>query len=210
MRIVVLNNNREIRLTDDKADQLEELLSSGRAKGMVKLNDQFVRISSIKHVYRSGADPSYDMPYEEKVRQQFYFEEQSYRRQTAQQKAEREYYSRFMHLVLSAFGIKKVFGEDYHSPMLDIPFDSYEAHENFKFTPEQIKDRRRRLNEFVKGQGKEQEWGAELKKFFLDYFNQNPQSTWCPVDLWLPVLDIPTSLMERIVIRHDSLVNPRE
>lgn len=210
MKKIVLTgeNHREYLVSDIEANRISVLLDDPENRQLfIEIGSDKVKVSSIKGIYSAGADPRKDS-YIEDEELLFSLNEREYKNQSVDEKADRQYYGLFLNLVVGAIGLKKVFGEDYHSPILDILFDSVVAWEKWRsegFTAEQKKDRRNRFDDFVLRTGRGESWGKFLKTLWRDYFEKNTQSGWCPLGLWLPLLkDLPTSRLERLVLWHES------
>lgn len=202
MRRITLIGRREFLVDDQKAKVVAELMLGEKEDrpGSIEIEGQIVKFPQITGVFSTSIpDKKNKMPYQDQVRQDFQFQEQEYKNQSPKEKAIRQYYGIFMNLMVSAYGLPKVFGKNCHSPMLDHPFDSTEK---FEFTKDQEQDRRIRFDNFMRSEKLRESLETELKVFFVEFFEGNPKNSWCPLGTWREFVNVPTTRFDKTLIAH--------
>lgn len=200
----------EVYLTKKQYDFVDSLVSNGE-KGLVNIEGTMIATGAVKLLgKRKQAIRDYrrmqgDMRSKEQARMDFLRGEEEYRAESPREKAKREYYSRFMGMILACFGLKRVFGSDYESPANVPTMDQG----GWEFTGVQRQDRRRRFDAWVAQSDWSSLWGKDLKNFLVEYFEKNPNKSWCDLEEWWPIFvegKIPTTRFDRVLIAHDHQV----
>lgn len=193
---------KRVTVTEEQANEIRRLQEDDMS-GVVILNSTSVNIKAIKDIYpdKTYFDEKRNYAMNKKrsdMWTEFISSENLYIKQKAVEKAKREYYTRFMGLMLSVYGLKRVMGEGYVSPST--------TDNDWVFTDAQKQARRNRFDQFIETLDRAEYFKKDLKRFFVDYFEKNPKRTWCPMRLWLESIGLPTSRFERIALRHDAQV----
>lgn len=202
-----INSTNEIFITKAQYKYVSELLEKN-AKGMLNFDGITVNTASIKEI--SFRKDSYqiararnDKEHARKAWDDFRSDEAEYRGEAPKEKAKRDYYTRFMGMVLSAYGLKKVLGNDYVSPAT-----AKEAFgDGWEFTEEQRMDRRKRFDRWVENSNWPTLWGKDLKNFLVEYYEVNPDKSWCDLEEWWPFFvegKLPTTKFDKVLIAHEK------
>lgn len=201
-----LRNRTEIVLEDGQYRKIENAILS-QADEMVAINGSVFNARDVKSVTPYSGDVAtrikHDMSYRDEKKLEFLRQEEEYRGESSRDKAIREYYTRFMGMVLSAYGLKKVLGNDYVSPAT-----AKEAFgDGWEFTEEQRMDRRKRFDRWVENSNWPTLWGKDLKNFLVEYYEVNPDKSWCDLEEWWPIFvegKLPTTKFDKVLIAHEK------
>lgn len=193
-----------------EAMDIKRLMEDGMA-GSITLDDDMVNLSSIKGVFkRKGYDEvnrtEKNTTLYQKMYREFARAEAKYRLQSPVEKAQREYYTRFMGVILNGFGIREVFGEEYKS----LSIEGMSLIDGWGFTDEQRSERRALFDAWIAKSEHAELWNGEIKRFFVEYFTEHPDKSWCPYEVWVErFIDgkAPHNYFEKILIRHDAQVD---
>lgn len=208
---VTLKNKKKLLISSDDYRRIESDLLSGDDV-IIKTGVGVFNSSQVLSVMpvKEEVDVKTPMTNRQKMIEDFMRDEEEYRNETPVEKAKREYYIRFMGMILSVYGAKMVLGTDWQSPST-----TEEAWKtgSWEFTEEQRQDRRRRFDRWVENSNYPTLWGKDLKNFLVEYFEINPNKSWCDLEEWWSVFiegKLPTSRFEKILMRHEVQVRSLE
>lgn len=205
---ITLKNRKKLVLPENEYKAIEGDLLSG-TESLVKTRLGVFNVSDVVTAFpmKNELNIGGAVSNRGEMKKDFLRSEEEYKKQSPKEKAKRDYYTRFMGMVLAVCGLPKVFGEDYSSPALT---EEYWKTGSWRFTGEQRAERRKRFDRWVAKSDYATLWGRDMKNFFVEYFEKNPNKSWVDLDEWWPIFiegKLPTTRFDKMLIQHESQVN---
>src|SRR3990167_2930409 len=114
MKKVVVQGGKEYLVTNEQGQIVSDLmLDRKRSQQAIEIDGDMFRVSTIKGVYRAGANPNHDESSAEKIRREFLQDLETCKTQSVEEKVRRDFYSRFGGLLIVRYGLEAIFGTEY-------------------------------------------------------------------------------------------------